>query len=243
MKRLLFLSAFLVVVGAAVANAEVVNVSEVVNPDYVSGTLKEVDVYITGYTADANSIAVPNGDVINAMLGTWTAIGGKFNLPGTSLAAWTAHLGNDADLQDTAAPQTWLNFSTKTSDTATRSGGNGSGGVQSASFYVGMYPTAAGDDGVPGFCLGATDLTPGDSGLGLQGDAFDNTLLGKFYVTKSTTDIQFGGVFGFEAPLGGQGTGALNCATSSVPSPEPSSIALLGCGLFGLLAYAWRKRK
>jgi hypothetical protein len=25
--------------------------------------------------------------------------------------------------------------------------------------------------------------------------------------------------------------------------PEPSTIALLGCGLFGLLAYAWRKRK
>jgi hypothetical protein len=25
--------------------------------------------------------------------------------------------------------------------------------------------------------------------------------------------------------------------------PEPSSLALLGCGLFGLLAYAWKKRK
>jgi hypothetical protein len=28
-----------------------------------------------------------------------------------------------------------------------------------------------------------------------------------------------------------------------IPIPEPSSLALLGCGLFGLLAYAWRKRK
>lgn len=26
-------------------------------------------------------------------------------------------------------------------------------------------------------------------------------------------------------------------------TPEPSTLALLGCGLFGLLAYAWRKRK
>ncbi len=28
-----------------------------------------------------------------------------------------------------------------------------------------------------------------------------------------------------------------------VPSPEPSSIVLLVCGLAGLLAYAWRKRR
>jgi hypothetical protein len=27
------------------------------------------------------------------------------------------------------------------------------------------------------------------------------------------------------------------------PAPEPSTLALLGCSLFGLLAYAWRKRK
>jgi hypothetical protein len=29
----------------------------------------------------------------------------------------------------------------------------------------------------------------------------------------------------------------------SVVSPEPSTLVLLGCGLFGLLAYAWRRRR
>jgi hypothetical protein len=42
-------------------------------------------------------------------------------------------------------------------------------------------------------------------------------------------------------------TGAFNSSTgfvlAAVPTPEPSSIVLLTCGLMGLLAYAWRKRK
>jgi hypothetical protein len=32
-------------------------------------------------------------------------------------------------------------------------------------------------------------------------------------------------------------------AFAPTTTPEPSTLALLGCGLFGLLAYAWRKRK
>jgi hypothetical protein len=39
-------------------------------------------------------------------------------------------------------------------------------------------------------------------------------------------------------------TGAVVTEQFSVTKvPEPSTLALLGCGLFGLLAYAWRKRK
>jgi hypothetical protein len=37
--------------------------------------------------------------------------------------------------------------------------------------------------------------------------------------------------------------GATRAKMSIVFVPEPTSLALLGCGLFGLLAYAWRKRK
>ena len=39
------------------------------------------------------------------------------------------------------------------------------------------------------------------------------------------------------APLGGAASGGHTAV------PEPGTLALLGCGLLGLLAYAWRKRK
>lgn len=44
----------------------------------------------------------------------------------------------------------------------------------------------------------------------------------------------------FVAPNGTQ-TGVWGMAVSVVP--EPSTLTLLACGLFGLVAYAWRKRK
>lgn len=44
---------------------------------------------------------------------------------------------------------------------------------------------------------------------------------------------------------GGNGGGATGQITyiDSVPVPEPSAMTLLGMGLFGFLAYAWRKRR
>ena len=72
------------------------------------------------------------------------------------------------------------------------------------------------------------------------------TLLAKFFVTPST-DLTFvaatGGIdgFGFSTP-GGSHT-ADPCSFTTAAVPEPWTIALLACGLFGLLAYAWRKRK
>jgi hypothetical protein len=45
---------------------------------------------------------------------------------------------------------------------------------------------------------------------------------------------------------GGQMSGDMNGVCHSyllVPTPEPSTLVLLGLGLSGLLTYAWRKRK
>jgi hypothetical protein len=41
----------------------------------------------------------------------------------------------------------------------------------------------------------------------------------------------------YKNPVGG------SFYVDAVPTPEPSALVLLSCGLFGLLAYAWRKRK
>jgi hypothetical protein len=87
-------------------------------------------------------------------------------------------------------------------------------------------------------------------------------LLGQLYLTTNSTDL---GEFHFTFPRSAGSFGLLtnnaNGAALSVANevfqadyatgsgsavfgvPEPSSLALLGCGLFGLLAYAWRKRK
>jgi len=37
--------------------------------------------------------------------------------------------------------------------------------------------------------------------------------------------------------------GVDNVSLTFTPAPEPSALVLLAMGLFGLLAYAWRKRK
>jgi len=249
MKRLLFLSACILFMGATMVQADTINVTAT-RTSY-NATLDEVDLHIVSF------VGIPPNDVITILLGTWTANGGGFNLPGTS-STWYNNISNNFDAQDRAAPQTMLDFSTKMPDSATRSGSS-----PYASFYVGYAITPADMSGIPGFALGTSDLTPGagpdpnpwwdptggDDGNGAwtdhQGYAFDNTLLGKFYVSKATTwtagQTVFSGIGAYCLPVGG---GAVSGdATNVVIVPEPSTLALLGCGLFGLLAYAWRKRK
>jgi hypothetical protein len=62
-------------------------------------------------------------------------------------------------------------------------------------------------------------------------------------VTKGWTGITLDAInTGNWSALSTVALGALP-ASIHVTIPEPGTIALLGCGLFGLVAYAWRKRK
>ena len=86
------------------------------------------------------------------------------SLTGTSSNWYTRTLNDyDGQDQDTVYPkQSWVNFSTKSSDMATRTGTS----PYFTSFYEGFTPTVS---ITTGFLLGPVDMTPGDNGSGMDG--------------------------------------------------------------------------
>jgi hypothetical protein len=228
MKRSILLGMCILFASAMTANATIYIYVTETRSTYDS-SLDLIEMHIATIVGSG----VPAGDVLVAMLGTWTADDGTFNLAGTS-RNWGAKLLNDYDSQDVAAPGTWLNFSALVSDTRVRTPDVSTPN----SFYVGLYATS--NVGAP-YALGPIDFTPGDDGSGSPGEGFDNTLLGKFYVSKSTTHVTFSGTAAYCFPNGGGAVGGV--PTTIFSFPEPSTLALLGCGVCGLLGYAWRKRK
>jgi hypothetical protein len=235
MKRLLFLSMCILLIGAPMVNAEIINVSAA--RTVFDGTWDQVILKIASFEG---SQVPTSGYGLSTMLGTWTSDVG-INLPGNS-TTWYKNVTNHDDAQDRVGPQTWVNFSTKSPETATRTGTS----PNYTAFYEGFSTTL---DNTNAYALGPVDYTPGPaSDTSLPGEGFDNTLLAVFYVKHADTTYLPGktvwtGVAAY-GKVGGGGDGILGVPTSiQIAIPEPSTLALLGCGLFGLLAYAWRKRK
>jgi len=79
-------------------------------------------------------------------------------------------------------------------------------------------------------------MVPGTENSGLD---FSNSSSGAWNFSLEFPDAGIGVVsVGFSPPVGGAGT-----FTTTVVASEPSSIALLGCGLFGILITCRRRRR
>jgi hypothetical protein len=240
MKRLALLTVCLLLGSVLVANAETINLTQVRTP---GATYDEVDLYIQSITGTDT----PAGDYLTGLKGTFSLAGKGTSFFMSTATAWYTKDQNDTDAQDTAGPpgannSSWIDFSTQVSaDPHTRTG--------SGSLYSSFTQTLAITGAANGaFFLGPVDLspggTPGDPSAG-DGTGFDNTLFAKIWVPHAAPDLTgvtlFTGVGGYALPHGGSAMASIPTTVNVVP--EPTTLALLGCGLFGLLAYAWRKRK
>jgi hypothetical protein len=183
------------------------------------------------------------GSEINSISGRWTAVGGTMKVD--AAAATASAFKKQTVLTNGMGTYSGINLDNYVG-TFGRDGGTT---IQSSYIYADDWYCTGGDP--------TSEIYPGGSANSATNDnGFPASLLGEFLVTPSTTAISFSNLldginsvgFGYDALIPpGEGNGSHTQDTvfscSLTATPEPSTIALLGCGLFGLLAYAWRKRK
>jgi hypothetical protein len=246
MKRFVLLSICLLLLGATMANAAAVPVTGVttVGDVHVNGTYDAatgvVDIYLSSLTGSHSA------QTITGLEGAWTATGGTFYVVNKAATATTfkqdtSQSGLDA-LPGAGGPFSGINFDSYVS--GYNKWGRDGGTTFASSLINGSWNQ--GGNGLNNVVPNATAYQAGPQGGTTNGDGWNSSLIGQFIVTPGTTQIDFGtftpATNQFSYSLGTGPTSA-SVGFHVLLVPEPSTLALLGCGLFGLLAYAWRKRK
>ncbi len=191
-----------------------------------------VDVFVTSLPKGETGLQIAQGE--------FDAIGGTFyvaNKPATSATFQydTTWIGMDAG---GTPPYTAVNFSDALGAAVwARDGGT----THNTSMILGSWN----DSGVAGDAITAgTNVDP--AGGPTNRDGWAKNLLAQLVVTDTTTGIR--GNFSRADPrevngFGYSPTGDGITTQFVIGGPEPSTLALMGFGLFALLAYAWRQQR